>query len=570
MSVFILTRPGFSPERRQKIIARVTGAGFGEAASVAGDYGELTLFHPLLGATHIVRDDNGDYAFCVGLFVYKGATGEAALKQLLATFAPDAPPWRETLGIYACGVCKGGTLHIFNDALGAHKIYVDADDRIVTSAFMVAVHAVNRPQVDVAGCYQYAWNGATFGERTFIREIRTTRFNTLLSIGDAVKVVRFPSPYWAGEDVAADSIDGIAAQMVDRLRENFRTYADVFGDRVNTSLSGGYDSRLILALLLDAGVRPSIFTYGETTDRDVSVARNICDVMDLPLDISVNRPPAGAPMPNFDEQVVARNFAIIDNGGFIGSFGHEMGIENRIKRARDAPITNGSLGEIFRLFYYLPNRRFAKREIVDGFNYRLDPAACTEAFSPRDYCESIEGAMAAAIGSDDDPLERWQVEMVYPLFRGRYWTAQDAVTNQRFGPAVYPYLDLNVVAPTYRLPIAYKSAGRLEANMITLLNPKLASIESDYGFAFDREPTWKYLISYAMSKYRPIGLRRLSYRIQHRSKPAFPTYLTENYLRKVMDDTFPYLSDYFSVGRINDPLAFNRVATMEYILQHWR
>jgi hypothetical protein len=48
-----------------------------------------------------------------------------------------------------------------------------------------------------------------------------------------------------------------------------------FGDRVTCALSGGYDSRLILALLRRHGVSPRVYVYGPPGDKDVELARTI-------------------------------------------------------------------------------------------------------------------------------------------------------------------------------------------------------------------------------------------------------------------------------------------------------
>ncbi|MEX2616082.1 MAG: hypothetical protein WD767_08310 [Alphaproteobacteria bacterium] len=105
--------------------------------------------------------------------------------------------------------------------------------------------------------------------------------------------------------------------------------------------------------------------------------------------------------------------------------------------------------------------------------------------------------------------------------------------------------------------------------MIRILHPMLASVKSDYGFAFDQEPTLKYRLSYLESSYRPIWLRKYSYRIRHRKPATFPYFLSQPYLARVMDTSFPHMSKFFHVDRVFDVEAYNRVATMEYIMQNW-
>ena len=55
----------------------------------------------------------------------------------------------------------------------------------------------------------------------------------------------------------------------------FAAVAKIFGNRVTSALSGGYDSRLILAMLRRHGVAPHLFVYGNAGDQDVRLATAI-------------------------------------------------------------------------------------------------------------------------------------------------------------------------------------------------------------------------------------------------------------------------------------------------------
>ena len=69
-----------------------------------------------------------------------------------------------------------------------------------------------------------------------------------------------------------DHVDRVVAA----LDPVFDSIVGSAGDRIDTAISGGYDSRLILALLRARGVRPRLHVYGSDADSDVRIARQIC------------------------------------------------------------------------------------------------------------------------------------------------------------------------------------------------------------------------------------------------------------------------------------------------------
>ena len=60
--------------------------------------------------------------------------------------------------------------------------------------------------------------------------------------------------------------------------------------------------------------------------------------------------------------------------------------------------------------------------------------------------------------------------------------------NNRFGPALTPFIDVNVVPDAVAIPLRYKNSGRFGGRMIALLSPELAAYPSDYGHSFTEDP----------------------------------------------------------------------------------
>ena len=207
MGAFVLYPAGSRRERKEKITSGLTEAGFAVSHEVTGAFGAVTLFDPLQGGReNYYEAENGDFIFCVGSFLYRGKGGHEALRLMLADFNPETFNWSGTRGIYTVGVFRQGKLTLFTDGLGASKIYTDRDHGVFSSAFFAVVCHAAPVSIDAQGCYQYAWNGSVFGERTFLNEIRSVPSNTLLVLDAAVATIQKPSPYLPGENLGSKSL----------------------------------------------------------------------------------------------------------------------------------------------------------------------------------------------------------------------------------------------------------------------------------------------------------------------------------------------------------------------------
>jgi asparagine synthase (glutamine-hydrolysing) len=556
MGVFILSRDGAGPGDGDGTIARQFGAPWQRAAAGL----RLRVHGTLEGLPpDVVERDDGDFAAVSGTLYYRGRSGRAALAALGDDFDGRRFPWAECRGHYAVLLGRRQRWFLANDALGAYKIYHDRDGRIFSSSFLAVQQAQPCLSLDRQGCYEYAWNGATFGDKTFFDEIRMLRKGTLLAFDPEPTVVAesdlepVPAPL---------DFEATARQQADRLRGLIRVYAAGAG-RVRMALSGGYDSRLILALLLDAGVRPELFVYGPESSADVQLARAVAAGQGLAIEAI----DLGQRVPRLDaSERMVRAHDAFDGWKENGLFDSGAEREERLARAAgDRLLLNGSAGEIYRNFFNLPDGRLRLRHLVWAFYSYLDPSACTSAFDATEYEDRLIDDMRAAIGASSDTVSRAEIEALYPQFRGRYWTARGLSINCRFGRTLCPFLEAAVVAGTESIPIAFKNFGRLEARLIELIWPSLAAYPSTRGFRPIDAVPFRYRLEAVLNMRRPAWIRTYSYLLRQLRPPSRPELLRAAALRRFIDPAFPRMSALFRPERIHDPAVLNRLCTMELL-----
>jgi hypothetical protein len=573
MSIFILTKDDSLQEATTAVEKRLVADGFKKSHSIHNKEYKLLFFQKLIYsdqpknplANPFLQIDKDRFIGYSGSFFFDGMVGINALKACFEAFDGASLDWKRTMGQFTLVIQKGAGLFIATDNLGANKIYHNAQRTILSNSFQVLFDLLPHGEIDPQGCYEYAWNGNTFGTTTFIQQIRSLPFDHSVMLKKEVTFVKRENLLELKAPQAKKSFEETAQFHLAKLRHLFGVYRDCFGNRVNTALSGGYDSRLILALFLDAGVTPSLFVYGPNGDPDVETARQISTGEGLPLDIIDKSKLVDMEPEGFAEHM-EKNWSIFDGWKLDGIFDSGIDSHDRLTRSHSNLAVNGGLGEIYRNFFYLPDSPLQIKDLIWAFFSRYDPKACSREFSPERYAKNLESALVYALGDGAKWEHRGRTEMAYPLFRGRYWTARDATVNNRIGWTAFPFLEPSIILDTWHIPLKFKEYGRLEARMINILNPQLANYESVYGYRFSNPPGLKYRYSNWSSSKRPIWLRGYLYRAKFHNKKPYPFFLQDDYLGGVLDLSFPRMKKFFNIDRINDPHVYNRVATMEYAM----
>jgi asparagine synthase (glutamine-hydrolysing) len=511
--------------------------------------------------------ENGDFILSTGFFCFRGDSGSGALRNFYNDFDASEPSSKETIGHFVVVVKKNHTIFCLTDQLSTCKIYRDVSSVVFSTSFLLIAGLIGGLSIDRQGCYEYAWNGVTSGERTFLDQVCTVPLNHVLVIRGEVTSFRPTDLSLRTSEAAGFSVDELVEFQLNGIRSVISSYANLFGDRVNLSMSGGYDSRLLLALLLEAGVRPNVFTYGAAADPEVRVVEAIAAGEGLPLkkiDKNEDEPP--------DDQfydIVCENLRLFDGWKAYGSiFDNGVDALDRAERVKmDHVKINGSGGEIYRNFFYLLNSVYSTKEVVWSFYAGYSPSWCTSYFDVDEYEQIIAENISSAIGANQNNLERAEVEMIYPLFRTRFWTARDVSLNLGFGPALFPFMEPRAVAGTFDIPIKWKSHGRFEGRMIRRINPRLAGYPSSYGYSFASDPSLPVIMKDLTTYLRPPYLRKFSYRLQHFYGKRYSWPIEKESLSRVIDISFPFMRPFFHVEKINDADVLGRVATMEFICQ---
>ncbi|MCF8474696.1 MAG: hypothetical protein K9G26_08370 [Emcibacter sp.] len=518
---------------------------------------------------NIFTDDHGDFCAASGTFIYKNQMGTMALKSLLHDFNPDHYQPEDYSGIFTIILKKDNRLFLFTDPLGGSRIYQNDQRTLWSSSFLAAATASHSLSPNKQCLYEYAFQETTYGQETVFHEIKCMDALKIFEIKDDGLVAHQKNLIF-DYNPSSDSRQNLVTQTATLLQNTVKPISQIFGDKIRTALSGGYDSRLMLSLLKNSGSNPHVYVYGPDNSPDVKIAQSIAKAENFTLD-HINKGKYPTPSPDDYKNIVQDNFYALDGLPTESIFDFGANMKTRRKRAEQGHMVfNGGGGEIFRNFFYLPDGNFTITDLINSFYARYANIQCQDVFDEKEYRNNLRHKIKAALGVESDNLSRTEIEFAYPAFRLRYWTSRDNNNNTRLGSYLTPFISYKTIKQALTIPLSLKNHGTFQADLIKIISPTLASYLSDYGYAFDESVPNKIKLKNYLTYYRPTILRRYSYAIQHKMrKLILPKTLEPAFLNPIFPDGTPHMDQYFKIENIKDVGMLSRIYTMEYLFRYF-
>ena len=514
------------------------------------------------------RYPNGDFAFVCGTCLCEGGglVDVAALHDILTACSPMS---EQIMGQYAAVFKKNGRTEIKLDRFGGYHLFYNLDARIVCSSFFAICSVLPSLTLSQQNAYEYVFNGVVSGNETLFNEVKIAPIQaTIVIASTALEIIRAPLP--VTRTFASPRRDASLRESIALLDRYFSAVACSFGDRVRSALSGGYNSRLILAFLRRHGIKPSLYVYGRAPERDVRLAAEIASREGIMLEAIDKEdrpiiPPAEFPA------TAHRNFLATDGYGYAGIFHNGAETAELARRVLgDTIAIHGGGGEIFRNFFYLPDREYTINELLWTFYSQFDPSTCTAVFDSRSYYARLRSKVVDVLGSEESTLPRPTVEWLYHSFRCRAWNGKVDSIASRYGFTAMPYLERSITEHASALPLRWKNYGAYEAELIRRVDSQLAGYPSGYGHNFSAPPPVSRRLSDFLTHLRPPWLRRYTYRLKYlRRSSEWSIYLASPYRDAVLPGGIAILQRLFRLDRVVDQAQYERILSLEYALRQF-
>ena len=353
------------------------------------------------------------------------------------------------------------------------------------------------------------------------------------------------------------------------LIDYFSTVKDSFGNSVCSALSGGFDTRLMLACIRKVDINPYLYVYGSQNSRDVTIAKNIADSEKLPLEHIDKSSFKNIPSDNYDT-LLETAFYLNDGMGVFGTFDNGSDIITKTDRTQKANLQiNGVGGEIFRSFWRLAHKKYPINTFLTSY-YRIpDYSMCKNVFNVTEYFSTLHNKTQKLLGTDSRTINPKQIDMLYPLLRLQYWAGMSASINNQFSYTLTPFTEPELTHFSFDVPYRFKQLGHFESGLIKHIDPAIAKYPSIYGFNFDGKAPLKKVMKNSVSVATPVllkfALKKLAFikKLRKNAFPELPYYLQRDYLKNSINFNDLIIANYFNLENIKDAYTLSRALTVE-------
>jgi asparagine synthase (glutamine-hydrolysing) len=562
--------PGFAAQAIGEAREQFARHGFGAFNELSCSGWRLLHSPYIIGGPETLFRKGADFVAVAGTLSFDGKVGRDALAGLLREGSPEGLDFSRIAGQFVAIVHSQGKTFLFGDYFGAFQIFHDEERRFFSTSFLAAANLMPRLSFDRQAVYELAFNVVPIGDDTIFNELKALGPDQLVELTPQGAVERRSTKPLATGPAEISHEDRIERHR-DRLMQVVRSHGELFAKGVACPLSGGLDSRLALGALRSAGVRPNVYVYGSAASPDVEIARKIGEAEGFPVEW-MDKGAQPLPAPEAFADRVERNFQEYDAlpvDGEIFESGANAAARNR-RHPEGALAVSGGCGEVYRNFFYLPDRPMSAAKVARTFFGRYYPKDLTEEFDESRFLRGVEDKILAAIGAPGErgKLPRALIEEVYPRVRCRSFFGREISLESRHAPYLMPFLDHQVVGEALRLPLRLKDCGRFEAMLLQAIDPALARLPSAYGHSFAEPPGPRHAFSEFATRVRPAWLRQNSYALQRRlgrAPSGVDPLLAPGYLGRVIDLEYPAMRRFFRMDRVADDGLRRRIACLEYL-----
>jgi asparagine synthase (glutamine-hydrolysing) len=328
---------------------------------------------------------------------------------------------------------------------------------------------------------EFLSTGVIYEDRTLFREVRKLPPASVLTFAEGR--LQTSRRYWTMSDVALESRD--RPEAVQALGDSLFAVVRDIGQRFSQpvcDLTGGYDSRALVAGLVTAGVSFSTTVSGPPASHDVVVSRELARMLNLP-----HQHIQPKPLQSFDELNEA--FTFTDGEYDLVDYARVLAVHRTLSERFKISL-NGSFGEVARgywwelLFPHAGERRALDANKLARLRYAghgFDPSltAPADRLSLVDHFAGVvERTNAGLTGLTNTA----QMDHAYLMMRMQRWQGRIASSTNQLWPVLSPFLARSVLERMLEAKVSLRRRSLLTREMLLRYQPRLAAFPLEHGY----------------------------------------------------------------------------------------
>jgi asparagine synthase (glutamine-hydrolysing) len=459
--------------------------GLETSETLRGPGGTIGVFGRRVDSQAFVAKDSssGSWLFSVGTWLHCDDTiGNDA--ELLARYL-DIGPIRlagelEGFFVVVTGDRHNRNIVVITDLIGSCRAYArDLPDGLLISGSSLVLAAVAPYKLDPVGVQEFVGSGIVYEDRTVFADIRKLKAATIYQLRTDHGVQ--PTRYWALGDLKPESLAGESAVenfidvLVDAAKRVGRRFAHPVCD-----LTGGYDSRGLVAALLAAGARFTTTVAGPEESADVRISSAIAEIAGIEhLHLSATA------AVSTDEVEDAHRLT----HGEYDDLDYARILKIHTILSRRFPISlNGSFGELARGYWWdlrllggfadgeVDYASIATKRFAAGFDNAIFSSHVR--FAPVQHF--LEATQRTNSTLKDAP-RAFQMDNLYLMMRMQSWQGAIATSTNRLWPCLSPFMLRPVLEAMLQTSSRLRRRSLLMRKAIARMAPRLGEYPLEHG-----------------------------------------------------------------------------------------
>lgn len=439
---------------------------------------------------------NGVSIFVTGTLSYKKSNFKQSIEFILDDYLTNSLDITKIFGSFCIIIHHQSKIIIITDDAGMYTLFGNAQATILSSSLLaVSVANSSSPKINPQAILETIITGSVIAPDTIFNDIINLDYRTRSNW--FMPNVSFINPIYRLDDQSSNKPRNIQIAVEKLIGISIRTikeFVPLIGNSTpSIGLSGGFDSRLLLALSRKLGVMTAAHTWVSDGNSDnMSIAKQIANQSNISLN--------SIPVQNWKslslENLKKNIFDTIHywdgrTNDTMGTFNDVHTRRIRLVALGDAVFgLNGIGGELFRNPSRLGSGDFIFNQ---WFKYFIIGPIGVHSFhnsqSLNDFIELVGYKYAKLSNLNlNKGLNVFDVRKIYTDIQLPFFAGPRLSAENRISFALMPFTHSALTKEALLCTPFIGKGGALEAAMISKLDPILASINSSYGYSFNNIP----------------------------------------------------------------------------------
>lgn len=490
MGSFVAISPSPHPESSERIFrlalhAGEVNAGRSAASVIRSRWSGAAVFPRENGSGFEIATDSltSSWLGVIGTCVAEsgGHRPEDLLRLYLAGGSDKLS--RALEGFFTIFIGDGRTqeLTVITDVIGSCHSYIrEIAGSVVLSSSSLLLASLGDVTLDSVGCQEFLGTGIIFEDRTLYHDVKKLPAASIITFHAGSEVAR--RVYWDVSSLSADSVP--TEEAADNLWSTLVSAASKVGsrfDRIACDLTGGYDSRVMVAAFVGANQKFATVVSGEEDEPDVVVSRGLASKLGLQHRRFAR--PGSLSLADLENAL-----QITDGEYDVVEYSAIARIHRQLSQEFQVSI-NGSFGEVARGYWWellVPHTGSTRK--LDSLNLALRRYAwssCDDLFQPQ-YRLNLAGHIASVIERATSDLSGYpntfQMDVTYLRMRMHRWQGRIASSTNKLWPCLSPFMSRSVLESMLQSPSGLRQRSLLVRKMLARYQPAIAEYPLEHGW----------------------------------------------------------------------------------------